>query len=59
MKSNLFTAAIRAAVAVFCIAVTASMWLDGLNSKAAEVGLTVAICWLGVEALIIFLKMDE
>jgi hypothetical protein len=59
MKSDLFTAAIRATVAVFCIAVAVSMWLDGLNSKAAEVGLTVAICWLGVETLIIFLKIDE
>ena len=52
-------AGLRAGVVVFCIAVTASMWLNDLNSKAAEVGLAVAVCWLGVEALIIFLKMDE
>jgi translation elongation factor EF-1alpha len=56
---NFIIAGLRAAVAVFCIAVTTSMWLDGLNSKAAEVGLAVSITWLCVEALIIFLKMDE
>ena len=52
-------AGLRAAVAVFCIAVTASMWLDDLTSKAAEVGLAVSITWLCVEVLIIFLKIDE